>query len=152
MKATLTKLVLAATLSLTAAFAQSHSFDDNENSAAVTADPATVVANRVAYLKALLTLTDAQVTAATKLFTDEVTAETAARASLTTARTALTAAIKANSTSSIASLSAQIGTIEGQLTLADATADAGFYALLTADQKTKYDALASRGGGHGQHH
>jgi Spy/CpxP family protein refolding chaperone len=69
----------------------------------------------------------------------------------TAARDALKAAIKANSSDSeLDRLSAAAGVIEGQLTGIQAKASAKFYALLTADQKTKYDALGNRGGGPGR--
>lgn len=111
------------------------------NNGTTTTDPATLIANKVAFLKSLLTLSDAQAASATTIFTNELAAETTARASLDTAETSLQAAIKSNSTTQIDTLAAQIGTIHGQLTAIDAKADAAFYALLTADQKTKYDTL-----------
>ena len=67
-----------------------------------------------------------------------------------TARASLKDASKSNSTANIDSLSTQIGTLTGQLTAIQSKADAAFYALLTADQKTRYDAVGSgRGPGGG---
>ena len=51
-------------------------------------------------------------------------------------------------------LSVAVGVIEGQLTAIRTKAFAKFYALLTAEQKTKYDSLGDRGpgrGGFGRH-
>lgn len=141
------KFAIVAVMSITAAVAQIRLMDHSGNGPSQNNDPATMIANRVAFLKALLTLTDAQVTQATKIYTDQLAAETTLRASLDTARTSLTAAVKSNSTATIASLSSEIGTLNGKMTLADATADAAFYALLTADQKTKFDALNGQDGG-----
>jgi hypothetical protein len=42
-------------------------------------------------------------------------------------------------------LAAAVGTIQGQLTGIQAKASAKFYALLTAEQKTKYDARSEHG-------
>jgi hypothetical protein len=44
-------------------------------------------------------------------------------------------------------LAAAVGVIEGQLLAIRAKAETKFYALLTADQKTKYDAFKERSGG-----
>lgn len=136
-------LLAIAALSATMAFAQFRPMHGQDNG---TTDPATMIANRVAFLKALLTLTDAQATQASTILTNELAAETPIRTNLTTLETSLQAAVKSNSTAQIDSLSAQIGTAHGQLTAIDAKADAAFYALLTADQKTKYDALGGHDG------
>lgn len=146
----MTMLAAVATLATGMMFAQGrggHGGPGPNNG--TTTDPATLIANKVAFLKSLLTLSDAQAASATTIFTNELAAETTARASLDTAETSLQAAIKSNSTAQIDSLAAQIGTIQGQLTAIDAKADAAFYALLTADQKTKYDTLNQGHGGGG---
>jgi Spy/CpxP family protein refolding chaperone len=54
---------------------------------------------------------------------------------------ALTAAIKANNVAQIDSLSAQQGTLRGQLLAARSEGRAKFYALLTPDQKAKADQM-----------
>ena len=51
--------------------------------------------------------------------------------------TALSTAIKANTTAAITTQAAAIGTAKGQIVGIEANADAAFYLLLTADQKTK---------------
>jgi Spy/CpxP family protein refolding chaperone len=105
------------------------------------------VANRVARLTTLLTLTTAQQTQATTIFTTEETALTPIRTSLDTARTALNAAILKNDSAAIVTEATQIGTLTTQQVEAQAKADASFYALLTTDQQTKYTELKSAGFG-----
>jgi Spy/CpxP family protein refolding chaperone len=105
--------------------------------------------NSLDFLAGYLTLTDAQKTAATAIFAAAETASETARGSLTAARTALNTAVKANaSDAELDRLAAAVGVIDGQLAGIQAKAQAKFYALLTAEQKTKYDALqAERGPG-----
>jgi Spy/CpxP family protein refolding chaperone len=110
------------------------------------ADPATRITRQVEFLTALLTLTTNQASQGTTIFTNEAAAITPLQTSLNTARESLQTAVKANNTATIDQLSSQIGTLTGQITAAHSKADAAFYALLTADQKTRYDAV---GGGHG---
>jgi len=107
-------------------------------------DPATMVANKVARLTALLTLTTAQASQATTIFTNAQTAITPIQTNLTTYRTALQAAVKSNSTAIIDQQSTLIGTATGQITAIQNKADAAFYALLTTAQQTTLNS--SRGG------
>lgn len=108
------------------------------------------VANRVAFLAGLLSLTDAQKTQATTIFTAAETAQATLAGQMTTARTALHTAIQANAADAeLDRLSAAVGTITAQQTAVKAKAEARFYALLTTEQKTKYDALGDRSGGPG---
>ena len=109
-------------------------------------DATTMVAHQVDRLTSLLTLTAAQQTQATTLFTNAAAANAALRTNMQTARTSLKTAVQANDTASIDNLTAQIGSISGQELNISSKADAGFYALLTADQKTKYAALRGPGG------
>jgi len=102
-------------------------------------DPATVVANEVAHLTRLLTLTTAQQTQATTIFTSALKAITPLETTLATDRTSLAAAVKSNSASTIDSVSANLGLLTGQITALQNKADAAFYVILTADQKTKLD-------------
>ncbi len=104
------------------------------------------VAQKVARLTTLLTLTTAQQATATTLFTTEETALAAIETSRTTARTALTTSIEANDKNGIVTAATQLGSLETQEVEAEATAQAGFYASLTADQKTKYKTLLEGGG------
>jgi Spy/CpxP family protein refolding chaperone len=104
------------------------------------------VANMVARLTTLLTLTSAQQTQATTIFTNEQTAITPVLAQVKSARTSLTAAVHANETATIDTAAAQIGTFEGQLMDIRSKAQAAFYAVLTQDQQTKYTSLHGMGG------
>ena len=85
----------------------------------------------------LLTLSTAQATQATTIFTAALNAITPLETQITTAETALSTAIKANTTAAITTQAAAIGTAKGQIVGIEANADAAFYLLLTADQKTK---------------
>lgn len=111
-------------------------------------DPAAMIQMHVDRLATLLSLTDAQKTKATTIFTDVQTASQSIRASLQTAHQSLADAIKKNDTGSIDSLAMTIGNATGQLTAIQAKSDAAFYAILTADQKAKYDSMP-RGGPRG---
>jgi Spy/CpxP family protein refolding chaperone len=103
-------------------------------------------ANHVARLTTLLNLTAAQQTQGTAIFTSEQAAITPIQAQVQTAHTNLTAAVKGNQTAAIDTLAAQLGTYEAQMASARSKAQAAFYALLTADQQTKYDSLPGAGG------
>jgi len=114
-----------------------------------TTDPATLAARQVSFLTQFLTLTTGQQTQATTIFTAAITANQALDTQETTARTALTTAIKANNTAGITTQATALGNIEAQEISNTAKADAAFYALLTADQKTKLDTLGTDFFGHG---
>jgi len=104
--------------------------------------------NSLDFLTGYLTLTDTQKTQAKAIFDAAETASETARGTLTSARTALATAVKANaSDAELDRLAAAIGVVEGQLAGIRAKASAKFYALLTAEQKTKYDALQGQGEG-----
>jgi Spy/CpxP family protein refolding chaperone len=106
--------------------------------------------NRLEYLTGYLSLTDAQKTQAKTIFDTASTANETARGQLTAAQGALSAAVKANRPDvELDQLAAAVGVIQGQMAATNAKTSAKFYALLTADQKTKYDALGNHGGGGG---
>ena len=75
-----------------------------------------------------------------------------ARGQLTAVRDALQAAVKATkSDAELDRLAAAVGLVEGQMAGIRAKVSAKFYALLTAEQKIKFDALhANRGTGGGR--
>lgn len=104
---------------------------------------ATVVAREVSFLTSLLTLTTGQQTQATTIFTTALTSIDTLQTTITTAQTALATAVKANDTAGITTQSTAIGTAQGKIVALQAGADAAFYALLTADQKTKLLAADS---------
>ena len=116
-----------------------------DGNSTATTDPATLAARQVSLLTKLLTLTAAQQTQATTIFTAEITAVAALRTQIETAETALVTAIKANNTANITTQATLIGNLDGQIVALRAKADAAFYLLLTADQKTKLDSLNDDG-------
>jgi Spy/CpxP family protein refolding chaperone len=103
--------------------------------------PATMAQHQVQRYTTLLSLTPAQVEQATTFFTTEATAHQNSRAGERTAHQALEAAIKANDTATIQSTATTLGQMEGEMLAAHALARAQFYAILTADQKTKFGEL-----------
>ncbi|HEX4133282.1 MAG TPA: Spy/CpxP family protein refolding chaperone [Bryobacteraceae bacterium] len=118
--------------------------------------PAQQIANRVARLTALLTLTTAQQAQATTIFTTEQTALAAVSANMKTARATLQSDVEANNTSGISAQASQIGTLTAQEVEATAMANGAFYAILTADQQMKDKnfgdgarGFGGRGGGFG---
>lgn len=106
--------------------------------------PAEIVAHKVAYLTSLLTLTSAQQSQATAIYTASVTATQDLATALQTARQQISDAIKTNNSATITTASATIGTLTTQITATNGKADAAFYALLSADQQAKLNS--SRGG------
>ncbi len=115
--------------------------------------PAAIAQRQVQRYTTLLTLNANQVEQATTIFTTEATTEQTSRASEHAAHQALEAAIKANDTATIQSTSTTLGQMSGEMMAAHSLARAQFYALLTADQKTKYSQLEEEhmmgGPGHG---
>ncbi|HEY3441061.1 MAG TPA: periplasmic heavy metal sensor [Paludibaculum sp.] len=101
--------------------------------------------NRVDFLAGYLSLTADQKTAAKAIFdAAEASAQTVA-GQMKSAHDALRQAIKDGKTDvELDTLSMPIGTLSGQITAIQAKAQAKFYALLTAEQKAKYDEM--RGG------
>jgi Spy/CpxP family protein refolding chaperone len=110
-------------------------------------DPATMAQHQVARLTTLLSLTPAQASQATTIFTNAATATAALQTSLHTDHTSLQAAIKSNAASTIDQLSTSIGALQGQILSTQSKADAAFYAILTSDQQTKLDSLGGFGRG-----
>ena len=102
---------------------------------------------RVAMLTSRLELTPAQQTQASDIFTKAQAAAEPIRTSQQTNRTAFTSAIKINDTAAIDKLAAESGTLDGQLMAIQGKAEAAFYSILTADQKTKYDSMHHGGPG-----
>ncbi len=105
------------------------------------------VTNQVARLTTLLTLTTVQQASATTIFTTEQTAIAALFTNMQAAHTAVQAAVIKNDANAITAAATQIGALTTQQVEAQATGDAAFYAILTADQQTKYSELKSHGPG-----
>ena len=142
MKRSITRLASIATLTAVALLAQGPRPDNANRGGGGSGsgnppDVATVVARQVKFLTTLLTLSTAQAAQATTIFTAALNAITPLETQITTAETALSTAIKANTTAAITTQAAAIGTATGQIVGIKANADAAFYLLLTADQKTK---------------
>ena len=155
MKNVMMKMASVAALSAVAMLAQGPRPDNHGGGNPSTpADSATMVARQVTFLTTFLTLSTGQATQATTIFTTALTAVTALETQIDTAETALTTAIKANNTTAITTQATAIGNLRGQVIAANAKADAAFYLLLTADQKTKLDTLGNDffGGGLGGIH
>jgi Spy/CpxP family protein refolding chaperone len=110
-------------------------------------DPTTMIQMRVNNLATLLGLSDAQKMQALTIFTNAYNASQTAMTMLKTDRDSLENAIKTNNTATIDQLSATIGGLQGQLLGINAKANSAFYAILTPDQQTKYDALPHGPGG-----
>ena len=108
--------------------------------------PAQMVTNRVGHLTTLLSLTTSQQAEATTIFTTAQAAVSGFMDSMKTARTALHAAVQKNDIAGINIAASQIGALTVQQVEAQAKGDAAFYAILTADQKTKFDELGGGGG------
>lgn len=109
--------------------------------------PAQTAANMVARLTKLLDLTSAQQATATGIFTTEATSLASVASGMKTQQGVLQAAVLKNETAAIAAAAEQIGSLATQRVTAQATADAAFYAILTADQQSKYSTLKPLGRG-----
>lgn len=106
---------------------------------------------RINFLAGALSLTDTQKEQAKAIFDAAAQASETLHGEMATARANLNSAVKANAAETqIDTLAAAIGTIESRLIAIHAKAQAKFYALLTAEQKSKFDALGEhRGPGRG---
>ena len=106
--------------------------------------------NRIDFLATVLSLTDAQKTQATALFEAAETASAALRETQVQQHQALNDAAKSNAAdATIDQLAATLGSTSGQLAALRTKAFAKFYALLTAEQRTKLDELHTHGRGMG---
>jgi Spy/CpxP family protein refolding chaperone len=103
--------------------------------------PAAMAQHQIQRYTTLLSLNPTQVEQATTFFTAEATAHQNARTNERTAHQALEAAVKANDAATIQSSAATLGQMSGEMMAAHALAQAQFYAILNADQKTKFDQL-----------
>jgi Spy/CpxP family protein refolding chaperone len=136
MKTTLTRLSFVAGLSIAAALAQTQ-----VNQGGGPPDPATMADRHVRMLTRFLNLSDAQASQATTIFKQAASDAQSIRSSLQTAHETLRTAIKANDTGGITAAANNIGDLSGQELAIRGKADAAFYAILTPDQKTKYDQM-----------
>jgi len=110
-------------------------------------NPQTMIERRVDSLATLLGLTSDQKAKAAEIFSSAYSAGENLRTSLQSVQQSLLDAVKKNDTTAIDQLSATAGTLTGQLMAIERKADAAFYALLTPEQKTKWDAMPRPGFG-----
>jgi Spy/CpxP family protein refolding chaperone len=110
-------------------------------------DPAAMLQRRIDMLTQKLSLTPAQVTQATKIYTDAQTATLPIQTGIQQNHQSLRDAVKKNDSGAIDQLSATIGTLEGQATSIQSKAEAAFYAILTPDQQAKYGQRGPGGPG-----
>ena len=110
-------------------------------------DPQRMVQMRVNMLTTLLSLTDAQKADATTMFSNAFTASQGIQSNLRSTRQSLSDAVKKNDGAAIDTLAITTGTLSGQLTSIESKAEAAFYAILTTDQQTKYNAMPGGGPG-----
>jgi Spy/CpxP family protein refolding chaperone len=150
MKNLITKATAIAVLCAGAILAQgphaqpfNHGGGDSGSTSTNPPDVATIVAHEVSFLTSLLTLTTGQQTQATTIFTSALNSITPIQTTITTAQTALATAVKGGDTKGVTTQATAIGAAQGQILAIQATADANFYGLLTADQKTKLLAADS---------
>lgn len=92
-------------------------------------------------LATLLDLTEAQKQQTAAIFENARQQASAVAPQVRTAETSLRDAVKANNVAQIDSLAAEIGRLHGQMRAIRAKSDAEFYALLTPEQRQKYDEL-----------
>lgn len=104
-------------------------------------NPQRMQQRHVERLATVLGLTDAQKQQAAAIFASAAEQNRALRPQIGTAEASLREAVKTNNTAQIDSLAAEIGRLHGQLRAIQAKTQAQFYALLTTEQRDKYDAL-----------
>lgn len=108
-------------------------------------DPATMAQHRLKFLTTILSLTSAQQQQALTIFTNAANSATNWHDSMKTAHEALDTAVKNNDSAGISQAATAIGDLTAQMITAHSKADAAFYQILTADQKTKYNELEPHG-------
>jgi Spy/CpxP family protein refolding chaperone len=104
-------------------------------------DPQAMLQMRVDRIGTVLGLTESQKANAVSILTSAHSSALNIQTNLQTNRESLDQAVKNNDTATIDALAATLGNLQGQLTAIHSKAEAAFYALLTTDQKTKYDSM-----------
>ena len=112
-------------------------------------DPQQMLAQRIDWLVSSLSLTDAQKTQATTIFTEAGKSAAPLMVQVREARRGLQTAVRSNNTEQIEKLSATIGTLTGQQTAITSKAEAQFIGSLTPEQQGKLpeSGLMMFGGG-----
>jgi len=135
-----------ACLSATLAFSQTST---SSSSTFTPPTPAQQATNLVTRLTTLLDLTSSQQTEATTIFTTQFTTLATIQSSMKTAQSTFQTDVQNNDLTGINTVAAQIGSLTTQRVVAEGTADAAFYAILTSTQQTKYSTLKLGGLGPG---
>lgn len=104
-----------------------------------------MAAHQVSRLTQRLSLTSDQQTKATEIFANAANSAESNRTNMRSAHDALIKAIEANNSGAITAAAQQIGNLTAEQIEAHANAQAAFYAILNADQKTKYQTMLMRG-------
>jgi Spy/CpxP family protein refolding chaperone len=113
-------------------------------------DPAKMAQHRIDFLTKHLSLTPQQQQQATTIFGEIANNAKATHDQMRTAHDNLKTAIQKNDTAAIEQAANTIGSLNTQMILAHAKAQAAFYQILTPDQQAKMNDLESRHGmGHG---
>jgi hypothetical protein len=97
-----------------------------------------MIQRRVQRLTTILSLTDAQASQATSIFTNAHAAAAPLQTSISDARKSMRTAVKANDTGTISTAAANIGNLTGQMLAIHSKAEAAFYAILTPEQQAKF--------------
>ena len=108
-------------------------------------DPVTMAQHRLKFLTTILSLSSAQQQQALTIFTNAGNSETSWHETMKAAHDALDTAVKNNDSAGISQAATSIGDLTAQMITAHSKADAAFYQILTADQKTKYSELEPHG-------
>ncbi len=144
MKLKLTKLTMTAALTAAAMMAQGQGGPPRDGTRQG-GDPAQF---RVDFLAGHLSLTDLQKADALAIFKAAATAGEALRAQFPDKQKALREAVKSNAADSqIDVLASDLGALHGKQLAIQTKAEAKFYALLTAEQKAKFDTSHQNGPG-----
>lgn len=104
-------------------------------------DPATIAQHRVEMLTKILSLTSDQQKQALTVFTEAEISVSSIHDNMKSAHDTLATAVKNNDENGINQASATIGNLTGQMTAAEAKANATLYATLTPDQQAKFDQI-----------
>jgi Spy/CpxP family protein refolding chaperone len=109
-------------------------------------DPAKMAQHRIDFLTKQLSLTPQQQQQATTIFGEIANNAKATHDQMRTAHDNLKAAIQKNDTAAIEQAANTIGSLNTQMILAHAKAQAAFYQILTPDQQAKMNDLESHHG------
>jgi periplasmic protein CpxP/Spy len=111
-------------------------------------DPGGGEGRRLEFLSGYLTLSETQKTQAKAIFDAAASAGQTLRGQARSAREALQTAVKSGGADTqLDQLAAALGTVEGQMAAVHAKTESKLYALLSTEQKEKYDNMRHGRGG-----